>query len=442
MDNAKQKTSRFLAQHGCAPEAVDLDRAMADFVQEMEAGLAGNPSSLKMITTYVSPDGEIPVDEPVIVIDAGGTNFRVALVRFDNNRTPVVEDLKVYPMPGTQGELDNDTFYATMATYLLPVADRSHRIGFCFSFPVEMQPDKDGKLIQFNKEVRVRGAVGGLVGASLLKALRDAGVKGDKSVVILNDTVATLLGGKAAFPDRRFDGTIGYILGTGTNSAYAEHNARLLKSPNLLRKAGTTLVNMESGGYGGIPQSSIDRAYDATTTNPGVHTFEKMISGAYQGGLLLHTVEAAAKEGLFSARTAKAFAGLSTLSSKEIDLFCFYPFDARNVLAGCIGGGPSASEREDRQILYHLIDAQFERAARLVAVNLAAAIVHTGRGTDPCLPVCVSAEGTTFYKSKLFRGKLDHYVKTFLNEKLGVYCDFVQADKATLIGTAIAGLIG
>jgi len=53
----------------------------------------------------------------------------------------------------------------------------------------------------------------------------------------------------------------------------------------------------------------------------------------------------------------------------------------------------------------------------------------------------VTAEGTTFYKSKLFRGKLDYYVKECLNDKLDVYCEFVQADHATLVGTAIAGLL-
>jgi hexokinase len=441
MNPLKQKTSRFLESHGLHPESVDLDRELRTFIREMEEGLSGH-TSLKMITTYVSPDGEIPVGRPVIAIDAGGTNFRVALVTFDEKRSPVIEDLKVYPMPGTQGELDCDAFYRTMASYVLPLADRSDHIGFCFSFPVEMQPDKDGRLIQFNKEVRVTGAVGQLVGENLRKALADLGTKGEKSVVILNDTVATLLGGKAAFPDRRFDGTIGYILGTGTNSAYAEDNARIVKAPTLRGKPGTTLVNMESGGYAGYPQSPIDKALDATLSDPGVHTFEKMISGAYQGGLLLHTIAAAAKDGLFSPKAARAFAALPSLSSREIDLFCFYPFDPRNVLAGCVGGGNSVEEAADRQVLYHLVDALFERAARLVAVNLAAAIVHIGRGTDPCLPVCISAEGTTFYKSKLFRGKLDHYVKTFLNDRLGIYCDFVQADKSTLIGTAIAGLIG
>jgi len=69
-----------------------------------------------------------------------------------------------------------------------------------------------------------------------------------------------------------------------------------------------------------------------------------------------------------------------------------------------------------------------------------AVILKRGRGTNPCIPVCISAEGTTFHKSKLFRSKLDFYIKEYLHDKKGVYCEFVRADNATLIGTAIAGL--
>ena len=36
-----------------------------------------------MIPTYISIDKQIPAGERIIVVDAGGTNFRVATVVFD-----------------------------------------------------------------------------------------------------------------------------------------------------------------------------------------------------------------------------------------------------------------------------------------------------------------------------------------------------------------------
>ena len=92
-------------------------------------------------------------------------------------------------------------------------------------------------------------------------------------------------------------------------------------------------------------------------------------------------------------------------------------------------------------MLYYLIDGVIERAAKFVAVNLAAIMQKTGKGKNPLKPVCITAEGTTFYKSKLFRDKLNYYVRTYLNDELNIYCEFVKAENATLIGTAIAGLL-
>lgn len=54
-------------------------------VLEMERGLAGKDSSIPMIPTYVSNQGTLPIGEPVVVIDAGGTNFRCALVSLEED---------------------------------------------------------------------------------------------------------------------------------------------------------------------------------------------------------------------------------------------------------------------------------------------------------------------------------------------------------------------
>ena len=92
-------------------------------------------------------------------------------------------------------------------------------------------------------------------------------------------------------------------------------------------------------------------------------------------------------------------------------------------------------------MLYYLIDSIIERAAKLVAINISAILLKTGQGKKPCKPVCITAEGSTFYKSKLFKNKLDYYIKDYLNDKKGLYCEFIKTENATLIGAAIAGLL-
>ena len=116
-----------------------------------------------------------------------------------------------------------------MSGYLRPLADKSDRIGFCFSYPTEIFPDKDGRLLQFCKEVQAPEVIGQIIGKSLLEALGTP----DKKIVLLNDTVATLLSGKSASFGRTYDSFMGYILGTGTNTCYIEANRNILKNPEL-----------------------------------------------------------------------------------------------------------------------------------------------------------------------------------------------------------------
>lgn len=435
----RHTTDRFLKKYGIHRESIDIEEICRHFLEEMERGLEGRESSLKMIPTYITPRTDIPVEEPVLVIDAGGTNFRVAVLHFDRDGKPVTKDFKLYAMPGTGGAINAKRFFDTIAGYLEPFLGRSRKIGFCFSYPTEILPNRDGRLVRFCKEVQVEGVEGTLVGQGLLNTLKARGYSGEMKIVLLNDTVATLLGGMAVYPTRNFDSYIGFILGTGTNTCYMENIGDLGKLKGLAGEQGTMLVNMEAGAFGKAPRGEIDLEFDAGTINPGEYVFEKMISGGYQGGLFLALVRKAASEGLLGEKFRTRVERITRLESREMDEFLLHPYSDTNTLARCCAAGQEGDT--DRQVLYFLMDEMAERAAKLVAANLAAVMRKTGKGKNPCKPVCITAEGSTFYKSRLFRGKLDFYIKTYLNEQLGFYCELVKGENTTLVGTAIAGLM-
>ena len=105
---------------------------------------------------------------------------------------------------------------------------------------------------------------------------------GGGSIAVVNDTVATLLAAKATEGDRTYSSYLGFILGTGTNTAYVERNANIMKVPGL-DPAGSMIINSESGAFDKIEQSQFDRAMDARQTDPGHAPFEKMIAGGYLG---------------------------------------------------------------------------------------------------------------------------------------------------------------
>ena len=158
-------TAEFLRENGLTPGKLDFQHWVAEFQREMAAGLAGEKSSLRMIPTYLSAQALPQSGEPVIVLDAGGTNLRIALMEF-TPEGPKASYFNTVPMLGTQGRLTIAEFYDRLAALVAPIADKSGRIGFCFSFPCEILPDLDGKVLHFDKEVNISGAEGSILGGS------------------------------------------------------------------------------------------------------------------------------------------------------------------------------------------------------------------------------------------------------------------------------------
>ena len=438
MTEIREKVRQFLKRNRMDHASIDIRKECEVFLQDMQNGLNGVKDCLDMLPTYIPMTEDIPSDERVIVMDAGGTNFRVAVVYFDENKKPVIEDFTNHPMPGAGEEVGQDEFFRTVAEYLRPVIHKSNKIGFCFSYPTDILPNGDGKLIRFSKEIRVRDMIGQPVGAGILEALKKAGYTEPKRIVLLNDTVATLLGGKAAYSKVPYDSFIGYILGTGTNTCYIEKGSHIGKLQAAGRNYDTMLINMESGAYGKSPSGKIDREFDETTVNPGQANFEKKISGGYLGGLVHTALKDAAADGLFSETLANAIRNVPTLSTKEADDFLHAPY-GDNLLANSCSRDPEEGGK-DRTTLYYLIDSLVERAAKLSAVNLSTVIIKTGKGNDPCRPVCITADGSTFYKTKNFKSRVEHYMKIYLNDELGLYHEFVEVKNANLTGSAIAAL--
>jgi hexokinase len=71
---------------------------------------------------------------------------------------------------------------------------------------------------------------------------------------------------------------------------------------------------------------------------------------------------------------------------------------------------------------------------------LSAAAIKTGQGTDPTMPICIIADGTTFYHMKNLRSHVEFYLKQHLEDQRGIYTDIISVDNAPVIGAAIAGL--
>ena len=424
-----EKAEKFLKAHGLSASDTDAGKFIEIFLSDMEKGLRGEPDSLRMIPTYIEADNEFLTDTPVIAIDAGGTNFRCSLVSFTKTGRLEMEDIRNFGMPGLDREVSKKEFFDVMAGYISPFASKSGRIGFCFSYPTEIFPDKDGRLLQFCKEVQAPEVIGQTIGSSLLKALGTP----EKKIVLLNDTVATLLAGKSAAFGKPYDSYIGFILGTGTNMCYIESNRNIIKNSEL-DPAGSMIINIESGNFGKAPRTDLDIAFDRTTMNPDNYTFEKMFSGGYFGGLCLFILKKAAEEGVFSEQAADSIMKISELTSEQAGSFVEDTGKNGNILYECF------TTREDIFNAVSIIDNMINRSARLVAASLAAVVLKTGKGSDPGKPILITIEGTTFYKLFRLKERFEKYFKALLDGDRKRYVEFTEVKQSSLIGAALAGL--
>jgi hexokinase len=423
--------ANWLKNHMVSAEAYDADQLLAGFLNEMEKGLNGAVSSLAMIPAYVGIKGEVKAGKPVAVIDAGGTNLRIGIARFDESGKIELSNFSRQPMPGRDKEICADEFYKVLADALEPLNDQFEHIGFCFSYPATILPDLDGCLLHWTKEIKIPELIGQQVGAGLIQTLEARGIPG-KQVVILNDTVAALLAGLAQGQLFNASSYIGFILGTGTNTAYVERNENIGKIDSYL-DSGSQVINVESGGFKAFTRGSYDLKLDARSENPGGHVFEKTISGVYMGPLTLELLKALVPEGAFSADGAKALAAMNELTTIHIDNLA--AGNGRDT--GVLGSGPFSDA--DRAVMKTVFNAVVDRAALLTAVNILAAVVKSGAGQDAERPVCINIDGSTYYKTFQLEEKVQAHLKTMLGAR-GLHIRCVRVEDAPVVGAAIAGL--
>ena len=427
------KTPEEFLQAGGLPAAADIGRQELTtvFLSEMEKGLRGEESSLRMIPAYVGVEGKVKPGAKAAVLDAGGTNFRSAVVSIP----PKIEERRNQPMPGSKSQVSEDEFYAAFADELRRVAPfaTTNRYGWCFSYNADVTPELDARLNCWTKGIQAPEIVGQYVGRELLRRM------GGGSIAVVNDTVATLLAAKATEGDRTYSSYLGFILGTGTNTAYVERNSNITKVKGL-DPEGSMIINAESGSMDKVGRSKFDEDMDQKQPDPGHNPFEKMIAGGYLGGIGLELLKSAAKAGMFSAKTSSGIGGLGALETIDFDNFCaaFRKEGRVNPLDEIF------SDADDAKMARRLGIPVFERAAVLTAVHLAAFCIKSGEGADASAPIAINADGSTYYKTRAipFDATVRRELDDMLVRRRNIHYEITpQVEDAPLVGAAIAAML-
>jgi hexokinase len=443
-----QEISDFAHYYGFHYDSLDPVSLMRDVLNHIERGLRGQASSLPMIPSYISPVSHVPPGKTVLALDAGGTNLRASLVRFDEQGRAAAQETQKVPMPGTQGHLSAEQFFDQIAAVTAPLLEKAGSavggIGFTFSYPMTITEDADGIPMTFSKELDIPEVKGKPVGKGLRDALARQGLKYSGPIVLLNDTVATLLSGVVEIPtggeeEKSADKygisggpVIGFILGTGFNTAYPEKSI-----PKIGFESSTPqIVVCETGTFGISCQGILDREYDATTKNPGTYTLEKATSGAYLGPLTLHILKQAVKDGVLKFKRSDELLAMQTLQTRDLNYFQHHPLAAEGPLGSIIG----LDEAGALAAILYIAQLITERGAMLSAAVAAGCVERVRTGYEGYSPVRIAVEGTTYMIYKGMRKALEAWLHIMLfNGKPRSYV-IAPVEQASLFGAAVAAL--
>ena len=389
-----------------------LKAIVCSFRDKTEEGLKTENAEIQCIPTFIAPK-TTHIKGKSLVLDLGGTNYRVAIVDFDK-ATPTVhpnngwkKDMSIMKSVGyTREEL-----FKELADMIIGIKrEEEMPIGYCFSYPTESIPGGDARLLRWTKGVDIREMVGQFVGKPLLDYLNEKNKIRFTGVKVLNDTIASLFAG---LTDKSYDAYIGLIVGTGTNMATFIPSDKITKLDPECHVQGLIPVNLESGNFYPPFLTAVDDTVDATSDSLGKQRFEKAVSGMYLGDIL------------------KTAFPLEEFEEK---------FDARKLTA--IMNYPDIHKDIYVQVAHWI----YNRSAQLVAASLAGLIALLKSYNRDIHRVCLIAEGSLFWSESrkdknyniLVMEKLQELLRELELEDVEVHIN--SMDNANLIGTGIAAL--
>lgn len=382
------------------------------FREKVEEGLSKKNAEIQCIPTFILPKAA-DVKGKALVLDLGGTNYRVAIVDFTQEKPLIYpnngwkKDMSVMKSPGyTREEL-----FKELADLIVEIKrEEEMPIGYCFSYPAESVPGGDAKLLRWTKGVDIRKMVGQFVGKPLLDYLNEKNKIKFTGIKVLNDTIASLFAG---LTDKSYDAYIGLIVGTGTNMATFIPADKIKKLDPAYSVEGLIPVNLESGNFHPPFLTAVDDTVDAMSDSMGKQRFEKAVSGMYLGDIL------------------KAAFPLDEFEEK---------FDARKLTA--IMNYPDIH----KDIYVQVARWIYSRSAQLVAASLAGLIALLKSYNKDIHRICLIAEGSLFWSESrkdksyniLVMEKLQELLRELQLEDVEVHIN--NMSNANLIGTGIAAL--
>ncbi|KAI9272575.1 hypothetical protein BY458DRAFT_508657 [Sporodiniella umbellata] len=418
-----------------------------DLIYEMKTGLASKESNLSMLPSWVfrHPTGQETGE--YLGLEISGSNVRIYLVNLHGQgristrqqKYVIHEHLK----KGSIGVMIDflvecvESFLNFVGKYEI---EQPLALGFTLAFPLEQKALNKAVVLQWTKDFEVTGADGKNLAELLQTGFQRRHIKVNVEAVV-NGAVGCLL----AHSYRSLDTLLACTISTGTNAAYWEKTGELDKAAMPPNGDGEMIVNTEWGSFGDhhlacLPRTFYDNRVNRQSMNPGVHVFEKMVSGLYLGEIVrLILVDFLDRRLIFDGQyTAELntpyffessyISAIESDDSPELEATQHILESIMNLPTTCL---------HDRRLVKMIGDIVSRRAAFLVGAAISA-IIEKREALDQGLTI--SMEGSVYEHFPNFPRRVNEVLQTLYGERVAHINIGITRDGHG-IGAALAAMI-
>ncbi|KAG1469301.1 hypothetical protein G6F56_003329 [Rhizopus delemar] len=426
-----------------------LTKFRDNLIQEMETGLNSHESNISMLPSWVfkHPTGQETGE--YLGLEISGSNVRIYLVNLHGQgRISTRQQKYVIHDHLKKGSISAmiDFLVETVDSFLSFVGKYDIKtplaLGFVLSFPLKQTALNKAVVLQWTKDFEITGADNKNIAELLQTGFKRRHIKVNVEAVV-NGAVGCLL----AHSYRSLDTLLACTISTGTNAAYWEKTSKLhkIKTEAPPNSDGDMIVNTEWGSFGDhnlacLPRTFYDNRVNRQSMNPGVHVFEKMVSGLYLGEIVrLILVDFLDRRLIFDGQyttelNTPYFFESSYISAIESD--DTPELDETKHILESIMNIPSTTVN-DRRLVKIIGDIVARRAALLVAAAISA-IIEKRDALDQGLTI--SMEGSVYEHFPNFPRRVNDVFKRLYGDRVAHINIGITRDGHG-IGAALAAMI-
>lgn len=405
-------SNNFLNSIGQSSDAICFPDNFDSFVKSSFNDFKKTAVSIPLRKTNIYPKRIVCEAKTCIAIDMGGTHFRCAKVSFYNDGKYNISNKKKLPLPKINNETDVDDFYFAIAKDIREFLGETNKIGFCFSYDMEVDNNLDASLVGFGKKYTAPKLLGSKIAENTIKAINKIQA-GNYSVHLVNDSTAALLGGMDLKNSQKCPTSVALIFGTGFNIGYIESIDDAL-----------TVINTECGEFDCFKPGLIDKVIMEKSLDQGLAQTEKMIAGAYLADLMLGVIQKASEHNLLPKVDVSILQ--STISLKVVNDFLS---GEKNIIYQMF------HLNKDRVFVKYLCYGVIDRSAKIAAILTALFSLRAKNANASAKSIGIVVEGTTFHQLKSFKKRYNKYVRIYLSP-YGIKYHYIYREDINLVGAA------